>query len=82
MGENYKYYINDNFSLSQGLVPAGIRLIPHTVLTFMFLEQLKKYFGIRIISWARSVTGRSSATHQHCRSQRPVIALLLAFTRK
>ncbi len=50
MGENYKYYINDNFSLSQGLVPAGIRLIPHTVLTFMFLEQLKKYFGIRIIS--------------------------------
>lgn len=34
----------------KGLVPAGIRLIPHTVLTFMFLEQLKKYFGIRIIS--------------------------------
>lgn len=37
--------------LLQGLVPAGIRLIPHTVLTFIFLEQLKKYFGIRIISW-------------------------------
>lgn len=35
----------------QGLVPAGIRLIPHTVLTFVFLEQLKKYFGIRVISW-------------------------------
>uniref|UniRef100_A0A669E738 Solute carrier family 25 member 10b n=1 Tax=Oreochromis niloticus TaxID=8128 RepID=A0A669E738_ORENI len=34
----------------KGLVPAGIRLIPHTVLTFIFLEQLKKYFGIRIIS--------------------------------
>ncbi|MEQ2215390.1 hypothetical protein XENOCAPTIV_000495 [Xenoophorus captivus] len=34
----------------KGLVPAGIRLIPHTVLTFVFLEQLKKYFGIRIIS--------------------------------
>ncbi|XP_077461676.1 mitochondrial dicarboxylate carrier [Stigmatopora argus] len=34
----------------KGLVPAGIRLIPHTVLTFMFLEQLKKNFGIRIIS--------------------------------
>uniref|UniRef100_A0AAQ4RGC2 Solute carrier family 25 member 10b n=1 Tax=Gasterosteus aculeatus aculeatus TaxID=481459 RepID=A0AAQ4RGC2_GASAC len=33
-----------------GLVPAGIRLIPHTVLTFIFLEQLKKYFGIRIVS--------------------------------
>ncbi|MEQ2173189.1 hypothetical protein GOODEAATRI_029419, partial [Goodea atripinnis] len=38
------------FTLLQGLVPAGIRLIPHTVLTFVFLEQLKKYFGIRIIS--------------------------------
>lgn len=35
----------------QGLVPAGIRLIPHTVLTFIFLEQLKKYFGIRVVSW-------------------------------
>uniref|UniRef100_A0A3B5M761 Solute carrier family 25 member 10b n=1 Tax=Xiphophorus couchianus TaxID=32473 RepID=A0A3B5M761_9TELE len=34
----------------KGLVPAGIRLVPHTVLTFVFLEQLKKYFGIRIIS--------------------------------
>uniref|UniRef100_A0A8P4KAS6 Mitochondrial dicarboxylate carrier n=1 Tax=Dicentrarchus labrax TaxID=13489 RepID=A0A8P4KAS6_DICLA len=34
----------------KGLVPAGIRLIPHTVLTFIFLEQLKKYFGICIIS--------------------------------
>lgn len=34
----------------KGLVPAGIRLIPHTVLTFMFLEQLKSHFGIRIIS--------------------------------
>lgn len=34
----------------KGLVPAGIRLIPHTVLTFIFLEQLKKYFGILIIS--------------------------------
>ncbi|KAF0037685.1 hypothetical protein F2P81_010559 [Scophthalmus maximus] len=34
----------------KGLVPAGIRLIPHTVLTFVFLEQLKKHFGIRIIS--------------------------------
>ncbi|KPP80019.1 mitochondrial dicarboxylate carrier-like [Scleropages formosus] len=30
----------------KGLVPAGIRLIPHTVLTFIFLEQLRKHFGI------------------------------------
>ncbi|KAJ8283511.1 hypothetical protein COCON_G00023610 [Conger conger] len=34
----------------KGLVPAGIRLIPHTVLTFVFLEQLRKNFGIVIIS--------------------------------
>ncbi|KAM9770615.1 mitochondrial dicarboxylate carrier isoform 1-T1 [Menidia menidia] len=34
----------------KGLVPAGIRLIPHTVLTFIFLEQLKNYFGIRVVS--------------------------------
>ncbi|XP_056128033.1 mitochondrial dicarboxylate carrier [Rhinichthys klamathensis goyatoka] len=34
----------------KGLVPAGIRLIPHTVLTFVFLEQLKKHFGILVIS--------------------------------
>lgn len=34
----------------KGLVPAGIRLIPHTVLTFLFLEQLKKYFGIIVVT--------------------------------
>ncbi|XP_034543947.1 mitochondrial dicarboxylate carrier [Notolabrus celidotus] len=34
----------------KGLVPAGIRLVPQTVLTFIFLEQLKKKFGILIIS--------------------------------
>ncbi|XP_068607291.1 mitochondrial dicarboxylate carrier [Brachionichthys hirsutus] len=34
----------------KGLIPAGIRLVPHTVLTFIFLEQLKKYFGIHVIS--------------------------------
>nr|DBA27555.1 TPA: hypothetical protein GDO54_008030 [Pyxicephalus adspersus] len=32
----------------KGLVPAGIRLVPHTVLTFVFLEQLRKHFGIRV----------------------------------
>lgn len=32
----------------KGLFPAGIRLIPHTVLTFMFLEQLRKHFGVRV----------------------------------
>ncbi|VDP67837.1 unnamed protein product [Echinostoma caproni] len=29
----------------KGLVPAFIRLAPHTVLTFVFLEQLKVHFG-------------------------------------
>lgn len=32
----------------KGLVPAGVRLVPHTVLTFMFLEQLRKHFGIKV----------------------------------
>nr|XP_055041922.1 mitochondrial dicarboxylate carrier [Misgurnus anguillicaudatus] len=34
----------------KGLVPAGLRLIPHTVLIFIFLEQLRLYFGIRVIT--------------------------------
>uniref|UniRef100_A0A8D0KP98 Mitochondrial dicarboxylate carrier n=1 Tax=Salvator merianae TaxID=96440 RepID=A0A8D0KP98_SALMN len=34
----------------KGLVPAGIRLVPHTVLTFIFLEQLRKYFGIKVLA--------------------------------
>lgn len=34
----------------QGFVPAAIRLVPHTVLTFVFLEQLRKYFGIKVIT--------------------------------
>lgn len=29
----------------KGLVPAFVRLGPHTVLTFLFLEQLKSNFG-------------------------------------
>ncbi|NXW64570.1 DIC protein, partial [Eurystomus gularis] len=34
----------------KGLVPAAIRLVPHTVLTFVFLEQLRKYFGIKVVT--------------------------------
>ncbi|ELW68202.1 mitochondrial dicarboxylate carrier [Tupaia chinensis] len=34
----------------KGLFPAGIRLVPHTVLTFVFLEQLRKHFGVRVLS--------------------------------
>uniref|UniRef100_A0A674A9E7 Mitochondrial dicarboxylate carrier n=1 Tax=Salmo trutta TaxID=8032 RepID=A0A674A9E7_SALTR len=34
----------------KGLVPAGIRLIPHTVFTFIFLEQLRTCCGIRIVT--------------------------------
>ncbi|NXX82442.1 DIC protein, partial [Urocolius indicus] len=36
------------FAFYKGFVPAAIRLIPHTVLTFVFLEQLRKYFGIKV----------------------------------
>ncbi|XP_060700435.1 mitochondrial dicarboxylate carrier-like [Hemiscyllium ocellatum] len=32
----------------KGLVPAGIRLVPHTVLTFIFLEQLRSRFGFLV----------------------------------
>ncbi|NWW79252.1 DIC protein, partial [Climacteris rufus] len=32
----------------KGFVPAAVRLIPQTVLTFLFLEQLRKYFGIKV----------------------------------
>ncbi|XP_059509841.1 mitochondrial dicarboxylate carrier [Stegostoma tigrinum] len=32
----------------KGLVPAGIRLVPHTVLTFVFLEQLRNRFGFLV----------------------------------
>ncbi|KAF4797431.1 Mitochondrial dicarboxylate carrier [Turdus rufiventris] len=32
----------------KGFVPAAVRLVPHTVLTFIFLEQLRKYFGIKV----------------------------------
>ncbi|XP_028912824.1 mitochondrial dicarboxylate carrier [Ornithorhynchus anatinus] len=32
----------------KGFFPAAIRLVPHTILTFVFLEQLRKYFGIKI----------------------------------
>ncbi|XP_030592143.1 mitochondrial dicarboxylate carrier isoform X2 [Archocentrus centrarchus] len=34
----------------KGLAPAGIRLIPHTVLTFIFLEQLKQHFGEMVVT--------------------------------
>ncbi|KAG2460826.1 DIC protein, partial [Polypterus senegalus] len=34
----------------KGFVPAAIRLVPHTILTFVFLEQLRKYFGIKVIA--------------------------------
>ncbi|XP_033500204.1 mitochondrial dicarboxylate carrier [Epinephelus lanceolatus] len=34
----------------KGLVPAAIRLIPHTVFTFMFLEQLRQHFGTVIVA--------------------------------
>lgn len=30
----------------KGYVPAFVRLAPHTILTFVFLEQLRSNFGI------------------------------------
>lgn len=53
MGERLGWVSLDLTSLpsgvsTQGLIPAGIRLVPHTVLTFMFLEQLRKHFGIKV----------------------------------
>ncbi|NXA04142.1 DIC protein, partial [Sapayoa aenigma] len=32
----------------KGFVPAAVRLVPQTILTFVFLEQLRKYFGIKV----------------------------------
>ncbi|XP_062886653.1 mitochondrial dicarboxylate carrier [Mobula hypostoma] len=32
----------------KGFVPAAIRLVPHTVLTFVFLEQLRTHFGVLV----------------------------------
>ncbi|XP_037544353.1 mitochondrial dicarboxylate carrier isoform X2 [Nematolebias whitei] len=34
----------------KGLVPAAIRLIPQTVFTFIFLEQLKQHFGLVVVT--------------------------------
>ncbi|XP_020043635.1 mitochondrial dicarboxylate carrier isoform X1 [Castor canadensis] len=34
----------------KGLFPAAFRLVPHTVLTFVFLEQLRKNFGIKVLT--------------------------------
>ncbi|NXQ65842.1 DIC protein, partial [Quiscalus mexicanus] len=36
------------FAFYKGFVPAAVRLVPQTVLTFLFLEQLRKYFGIKV----------------------------------
>lgn len=41
-------HVSTSGVFTQGFIPAGIRLIPHTVLTFVFLEQLRKHFGIKV----------------------------------
>lgn len=33
----------------KGYIPAFVRLAPHTILTFVFFEQLRKYFGYTVI---------------------------------
>lgn len=37
------------FGFFKGYVPAFIRLAPHTILTFVFLEQLRLNFGFQMI---------------------------------
>ncbi|CAN9505630.1 unnamed protein product [Ophioblennius macclurei] len=34
----------------KGLVPAAIRLVPHTVFTYVFLEQLRQHFGQVVVT--------------------------------
>uniref|UniRef100_A0A3Q3SU69 Solute carrier family 25 member 10 n=1 Tax=Mastacembelus armatus TaxID=205130 RepID=A0A3Q3SU69_9TELE len=34
----------------KGLVPAAVRLIPHTVFTYIFLEQLRQHFGAVVVA--------------------------------
>ncbi|NWQ82187.1 DIC protein, partial [Columbina picui] len=34
----------------KGFVPAAVRLVPQTVLTFIFLEQLRKHFGMKVMT--------------------------------
>uniref|UniRef100_A0A672III9 Si:ch1073-100f3.2 n=1 Tax=Salarias fasciatus TaxID=181472 RepID=A0A672III9_SALFA len=34
----------------KGLVPAAIRLVPHTVFTYVFLEQLRQHFGQVVVA--------------------------------
>lgn len=33
----------------KGFVPAFVRLAPHTILTFIFFEQLRKNFGYTVV---------------------------------
>ena len=45
--KKYVYKVVDmNFLIYfQGFIPAFVRLGPHTILTFMFLEQIRMNFG-------------------------------------
>jgi len=41
----------------KGYIPAFIRLAPQTILTFVFLEQLRQHFGyIPAAKWRRKAT--------------------------
>lgn len=45
------------FVFFKGFTPAVVRLAPHTVATFMFLEQLRRHFGVpRKIPTQKSIT--------------------------
>lgn len=45
------YFTHLDMICVQGLVPAAIRLVPQTVLTFIFLEQLRLHFGAVVVTW-------------------------------
>lgn len=44
------YFTHLDMICVQGLVPAAIRLVPQTVLTFIFLEQLRLHFGAVVVT--------------------------------
>ena len=45
------------FSLWKGFTPYYARLGPHTVLTFIFLEQMNKYYRLYVLKDSSAPTG-------------------------
>ena len=45
------------FSLWKGFTPYFARIGPHTILTFIFLEQMNKFYKRKVLGQTGSVTG-------------------------